>query len=246
MTSVHGAIAPFDPDTDKRTEYIKHLQFYFTTNNIRDGPKQKAILLSNCGASTFRILRSIVLPDALMDVTFTTLVNKMKEHWEPKSSVIVQCFQFNSRQRASNETVAEYMAALRKLAEHCNYGHSLNEMLGDRLVCRIANPTIQKRLLAEPDLTLDKAVSMAQAAELADKGAKELQAGDDKSLKDVHKVSSSSQQRGSHSKDTPPRDKSIGNCYRCGGKHSQLTCHFKSETCHFCDKKGHCDILNIM
>ena len=131
------------------------------------------------------------------------------------------------------------MEALRKLAEHCNYGCSLNEMLRDWLVCGIANPTIQKHLLAEPDLTLDKAVSMAQAAELADKGAKELQAGNDKSLKDVHKVSSSGQQRGSHSKDTPPRDKSIGNCYRCGGKHSQSTCHFKSETCHFCGKKGH-------
>ena len=61
--------------------------------------------------------------------------------------------------------------SLRKLAEHCNYGRSLNEMLCDHLVCGIANPTMQKRLLAEPDFTLDRAVSMAQAAELADKGA---------------------------------------------------------------------------
>ena len=61
--------------------------------------------------------RSIVLPDALVDVTFTTLVDKIKEHREPKSSVIVQCFQFNSQQHAQNKTVAEHMAALRKLAE---------------------------------------------------------------------------------------------------------------------------------
>ena len=114
MTAVHGAITPFDPDNDEWTEYIERLQFYFAANNIRDGAKQKAILLSNCGASTFRLLRSIVLPDALVDVTFTVLVEKMKEHWEPKPSVIVQHFQFNSRQRAPNETVAKYMAALRK------------------------------------------------------------------------------------------------------------------------------------
>ena len=80
------------------------------------------------------------------------------------------------------------MAALCKLAEHCNYGRSLNEMLCDRLVCRIANPTMQKRLLDEPDLTLDRAVSMAQAAKLADKGAKELQSANDKSVNDVHKL----------------------------------------------------------
>jgi len=27
MTAVHGAVAPFNPDTDVWTEYIKHLQF---------------------------------------------------------------------------------------------------------------------------------------------------------------------------------------------------------------------------
>jgi len=46
---------------------------------------------------------------------------------------------------------------------------------------------------------------MARAAELADKRAKELQAGNDKSLKDVQNISSS--HKGVHSKDTPPRDK---------------------------------------
>ena len=49
MTVVHGAITPFDPDSDEWTEYIKRLQFYFTANNIMDGVKQKAIFLSNCG-----------------------------------------------------------------------------------------------------------------------------------------------------------------------------------------------------
>ena len=102
MTAVHGAVAPFDPDTDECTEYIEHLQFHFAVDSIRDGAKQKAILLSNCRASTFRLLRSIVLPDALVDVTFTTLMDKMKEHRELKSSIIVQCFQFNSRQHAQN------------------------------------------------------------------------------------------------------------------------------------------------
>ena len=56
ITAVHGAVAPFDPDTDEWTEYIEHLQFYFAANNIRDGAKQKAILLSDCGTSAFRLL----------------------------------------------------------------------------------------------------------------------------------------------------------------------------------------------
>jgi len=83
MTAGHDVVAPFEPDNDEWTKYIECLQFYFTVNNSRDGPKQKAILLSNCDASTFRLLKSIVLPDALVEITFAVLVEKMKNTTNP-------------------------------------------------------------------------------------------------------------------------------------------------------------------
>ena len=95
----------------------------------------------------------------------------MKEHKEPQPLVIVCRFQFNIRKQQAGETVAEYVAALHKAAEFCNYGDSLSEMLQDRLVCGITDTSVQKRLLAEKDLTLDKAVGLAQSVE---KGAKDL------------------------------------------------------------------------
>jgi len=55
------------------------------------------------------------------------------------------------------------MAALCKLADCCDYGFLLI-ILCDHLVCGNANPAMQKRLLAELDLTLDRAVSMAQSS----------------------------------------------------------------------------------
>ena len=66
------------------------------------------------------------------------------------------------------------MAALRKAAEFCDYGDLLSEMLRDHLVCGITDTSVQTRLLAEKDLTLDKAVSLAQSVEIAEKGAKDL------------------------------------------------------------------------
>ena len=88
--------------------------------------------------------------------------------------MIVRRFQFNTRKQQAGETVAEYVAALHKAAEFCNYGDSLSEMLRDRLVCGITDTSVQKRLLAEKDLTLDKAFSLAQSVEIAEKGAKDL------------------------------------------------------------------------
>ena len=71
--------------------------------------------------------------------------------------------------------MATYIAELRHLSEHCEFGSTLNEMLRDRLVCGVEEPKVQQRLLAEPDLSYDKAFELALASESVDKNAKDLQ-----------------------------------------------------------------------
>ena len=70
--------------------------------------------------------------------------------------------------------MAEFVSRLRSLAEFCNFGASLEEMLRDRLVCGIQNTPIQKRLLAEKTLTFTRALELSQGLETASKHAKEL------------------------------------------------------------------------
>ena len=60
-----------------------------------------------------------------------------------------------------NESISEYVAALRKLSEHCQFGATLNERLCERFVTGVNNNAIQQKLLLETDLTLDKAVTIA-------------------------------------------------------------------------------------
>ena len=42
------------------------------------------------------------------------------------------------------ESVADYTAELRKIAEHCSFSESLEDMLRDRLVCGISDPQLQR------------------------------------------------------------------------------------------------------
>ena len=81
---------------------------------------------------------------------------------QPIPLEIVQRYKFNTRVRASGELIATYVAALRELSEYCNYGDRLHEMLRDRLVCGVNHDTIQRKLLAETDLTYEKACMLAQ------------------------------------------------------------------------------------
>ena len=48
-------------------------------------------------------------------------------------------------------------------------------MLRDQLVCGIQDASIQRSLLAEPDLNFKKAMELAQTAEMSAKNAKQLQ-----------------------------------------------------------------------
>ena len=63
---------------------------------------------------------------------------------------------FLSRQQQTGESVAMYLAVLRKLVVPCEFGQSLDEPLHDRLVCGLRDEAYQKRLLAEWKLTVDK------------------------------------------------------------------------------------------
>ena len=81
------------------------------------------------------------------------LVDALAAHYRPKPLIIVQRFQFNSRIRKEGESFAKFIAELQRLAEECEFGTFLQDMLSDRLAVGIANDRIQRRLLAEKTLT---------------------------------------------------------------------------------------------
>ena len=93
-------------------------------------------------------------PEVLMDI--------LREHFEPKKVIVASCYQFHKRRQQSVESVPTYLAELRKKAVPCEIGAALNQSLRDRLVCGLRSEAHQKRLLSEPELTLDKPLVIAQ------------------------------------------------------------------------------------
>ena len=228
----HGSVGEYKPEAEDWTAYTERVGHYFTANDITDDGKKRAIFLSVCGPSTYGLIRSLVAPKTATDLSYTELVELVKKHYNPRPSAITQRFKFNSRVRQPGETVAEYVAALHKLSEHCNFNDTLEDMLRDRLVWDIADSRIQHRLLAEDKLTFTKAQELAQAMELAAKDIKDTQGGATPLPTPVNKVQ---QGQGGAAKGT----KNSLSCYRCGGKHMASRCRFKTEKCRACGKTGH-------
>ena len=121
------------------------------------------------GAKTYKLVRSLVAPEDSKNKSYVDLAKLLQPHFMPKPSAIVQRFKFNTRFQQPGETISMFLAELRHLCEHCDFGITLDEMLRDRLVCGVRDIRIQRRLLAEPKLTLKRALNLALAIEAADK-----------------------------------------------------------------------------
>ena len=166
----------------------------------------------------------------------------LKKHYDPKPSEILQRFKFHTCVRKPGETVDTYVAELRALAEHCNFGETLEVMLRDRPVCRIGDDSIQKRLLAESTLDYKRALEMARGLEVAAKNLKELRNGNGHEVHRMHASKGDASKKDS-SKGGSGKGSSgskAGECYRCGKTgHLASQCKYKDAECHQCGKIGH-------
>ena len=217
----HGRIGEFNPQREDWTSYIERLKEYFIANDLEEATKQKAILLNVVGAESYQLMRSLTAPKKPTEKSFDQLVALVKEHHHPKPSVILQRFKFGSRRQKPGEPIANFVSDLRRLSEHCDFGETLDDMLRDRIVCGIADGRLQRRLLVEPDLSLKKALELAQAQETAEQGAQQLQ-----------------QQRPQQQQQ--PQKQTEKQCYRCGAaNHLANACRFQDAVCRNCNKKGH-------
>ena len=187
-----------------------------------------ATLLTVIGKKAYDLLRNLLAPEKPATKGYDRLVQTMKTHLDPQPLVIAQRFKFHQKNQESGESIAQFIAELRKCAEHCDFQNKLDETIRDRLVCGLRNETIQKRLLAEKNLILATAIEIAQGMEAATKQTSELRAVAGQSQNhEIHSVPKSA---------AKPKKK----CYRCGQTgHLPSLCHFKDQKCRCCGKFGH-------
>lgn len=131
--------------------------------------------------------------------------------------MIAERFYFHRKRQSPEESVPDFIAELRRLAIHCNYGTHLDDALRDQFVSGLRSEAMHKRLLGEETLTLKKAVEVAAGMEAA-KSAQDFKATETTVAQVVPEVP----------------------CTHCGRRnHNSNACRFESAVCHNCGKPGH-------
>ena len=234
MATHYGHFAHFNGNVEDWEIFTEQLSQYLMANGMTDEGKKRSILLSACGTPTYKLIKTLVAPAAVTDVTFNEIAALVQTHYQPKPSVIMRRFRFNTCICHPGENITAFIARLQDLASHCEYGDNTVELIHDRIVCGIRDDALQRSLLSVPKLTFDKACELALLHKSAEQNSKVLSVPTS-----VHRTKRDASAPAHPKVNDRNQAHPETSCYRCGGQHSAKSCHFKDSVCNFCRKKGH-------
>ena len=226
-----GHLERFDPEKGSWQEWVEILDHYFVANKIEGDARKRSALLSACGTSAYRVIRDKCQPDLPGTKGFAYLKDVLNNYYTPKKSMRVARLEFSNTNRRPGQSVAAYIAELRKLTEHCQYKvEDLPDRLCDRLIGGINEDDIQAKLLENGDeITFEQAEKIALNIEASKKH-----------LQDIKQASALKTDPGTVNKLSKPHtQESVKECFRCGDRHDPTTCQFRNSICHKCGRRGH-------
>ena len=158
-----------------------------------------------------------------------------------KQNVTMERYKFNMRNQGKDETVNQYITALRLLAKNCNFGSLEDEMIRNRLVCGIISERVKGCLLREQELSLDKATMICQVEEESSKQMKLFSDEEPKQVVQALKQTSLQAKPGrAKPQDREPQEASEQrSCGNCGFTHRRSQCPALGKKCYQCGQWNH-------
>ena len=95
---------------------------------------------------------------------FAKVCEQFDNHFIPKKNVIHERATFHRRNQKEGESIEEYLRALYEHSDLCDFPNK-DDTIRDRLVIGIIDQELSEKMQLEPDLTLEKAITMARQRE---------------------------------------------------------------------------------
>lgn len=246
MSAIIGNLPHFEIGNDWSV-FKERLQLWFSANLIStksEGDKgtqkddrRRAVLLSALSETAYKLVRELVAPKKVEELSYEQILSETDKHLLPKKSLFAERHYFHSATQMVGEGFTQWAARVRHLSTDCGFGSSVEDMLRDRFILGMqAGPERDKLFMEDPEnLSLSKALDIAESVSSARKAARESATAVAQAraaltpAAEVYRVASAASSASSN-----PR------CEVCGyNNHSVEKCKFKGYKCKKCGVKGH-------
>ena len=130
--------------------------FYLAAADLDDaGDVRKISILMNAMGKQYQKVykNSLGLSDANKK-KYKEVIKALDAYFQPKKLVKGYITRFQKRIQSPQETISDYITALRQLANNCNFGDNLDTQLCVQISNGVSDMSLKKKLWSE-DLTLD-------------------------------------------------------------------------------------------
>ena len=146
-----------------------------TESNDKDEDVKTSRLLTTIGERAREIYYTFTFENEEDGMKLEPVLRKFDEYMNPKKNIPYLRYKFFSYNQSEGQNIDDYVTELKLKSTHCEFGLLKESLIRDRIVAGVRDTRVQERLLREPDLTLDKAMSICRAAEETKKQSEEMQ-----------------------------------------------------------------------
>lgn len=200
-----------------------------------------ALLLIVAGSQSIEVFNTLVFERAEDKGEYDVVIEKFHSHCSLKKNETFERYVFCSLLQQQGETFDSFLMDLKLNAKTCNFGQLQDSMIRDQTVFGINDKKVRERLLRETELTLNDAVRVYHASEIALQHAKTFYEtaktrGIDSS---AESAVTEKMQRCGMSKMKQQKKKEVFNCKRCGRRHPPKQCPAYGKVCAKCKRQNH-------
>lgn len=109
-----GRVPEFDSTKEDFDTFLERFEQWIAANEIDSGKKAN-VFLSVLGPVEYGLLKSLVEPAKVIELSYQEISLTLSDHFKPKPILIAERFRFYQRNQSPGETISDYILALKRL-----------------------------------------------------------------------------------------------------------------------------------
>lgn len=251
----------FDSNTESFKTYKERLEIHLEIKKVQYNKELCAkLLLQYIGSKNYALITSLAAPKPVNSLKYDELITLLEKHFCPKKNVLVEQHKFFCELQNDKQSIAEFVAQLRKRANECEFVCTCKATVSEvflraQFIRGLQSEHMREQLLENSELDFENIVKKAVALEAAKIGNKEIINNNNTDVNQINKMqyqqkSKFNQNKYQNSNKNSSKNSKInyrqlgleGLCLRCGrDNHMANECKANRNNlkCDLCKKTGH-------